>query len=596
MLTKQDLHKRARKLALKEYWQQYAKYPWLTLGSFLLPGVGSIFVFFVPPLIIARIVNTYAANGALSLDTMVENILLFGGLWLFGEVCWRAGMYVLTQLEAHGMRNLAERSFEYLQERDYDFYTDNFVGSLTKRAQAFAKSFEGFTDLFSFSITPNILPMLFAMVVLARYSPWISVLLVAALIVVIVCVRPFIKIRSKLVALRHEASSKMTGVLSDTLTNIMAVKSFATEREESARFAATARDFTDKFKAAADYHTFRIDLILSPLYVLTNMAGLAAAIFFGSKFHLPPGTLLVVFSYYATVTRSFWQVNHVYRTIESTLGEATEFAELVIDKPAIEDIPGASNLAVERGGVFFDSVTFAYAGATGDPFLEDFSLSIPANQKVGLVGPSGGGKTTITKLLMRFADVQAGQVTIDGQNISKVTQQSLRKAIAYVPQDPLLFHRSLFENIAYGTEGATLEDVVRIAKLAHADEFIAKLPLGYDTLVGERGIKLSGGQRQRIAIARAMLRQASILVLDEATSALDSESEKYIQESLWELMKDKTAIVIAHRLSTIRHLDRIIVLDNGRIAQDGSHEELITQKGGLYAKLWSHQSGGFIEE
>ncbi len=222
-------------------------------------------------------------------------------------------------------------------------------------------------------------------------------------------------------------------------------------------------------------------------------------------------------------------------------------------------------------------------------------MDIQGHERIGLVGPSGGGKTTITKLLLRFIDLQKGIITIDGQNISEVTQESLRRAIAYVPQDPLLFHRSLAENIAYSNEGATQEEVVRAAKLAHAHEFISELPRGYKTLVGERGIKLSGGQRQRVAIARALLKQSPILVLDEATSSLDSESERYIQEGLWELMKNKTALVIAHRLSTIKHLDRIVVVDQGKIVQEGTHERLVKEKG-LYAKLWSLQSGEFLRE
>jgi ATP-binding cassette subfamily B protein len=227
--------------------------------------------------------------------------------------------------------------------------------------------------------------------------------------------------------------------------------------------------------------------------------------------------------------------------------------------------------------------------------MEGFNLEIPGGQRVGLVGPSGGGKTTITKLLLRYIDLNAGAITIDGQDIAKVTQRSLREAIAYVPQDPLLFHRTLTENIAYAREDASQEDVTAASELAHAHEFIKDLPAGYDTLVGERGIKLSGGQRQRVAIARAILKNAPILVLDEATSSLDSESEKYIQEGLKALMEDKTAIVIAHRLSTIKHLDRIVVLDKGRIVEDGSHDELVAA-GGLYARLWSHQSGEFLGE
>jgi len=230
-----------------------------------------------------------------------------------------------------------------------------------------------------------------------------------------------------------------------------------------------------------------------------------------------------------------------------------------------------------------------------DSLFSDFSLSINKNTKIGLVGVSGSGKSTLMKLLLRFYDVDSGRILISGHDIKRVTQQSLHENIAYVPQEPLLFHRTVLENIAYSKPQATLEQVRTAAKQANALEFIEKLPKGFETLVGERGVKLSGGQRQRIAIARAILKDAPILILDEATSALDSESEKLIQDALEKLMKGRTSIVIAHRLSTIATLDRVVVLDNGKIIEDGSHQVLLKEKG-TYAKLWAHQSGGFIEE
>ncbi len=596
-MNKEGVTKQAVRRVLRDYWGQYKKYPGLTLGSFLLPGLGSIFVFFIPPLIISRIVNILARDGVIPFDQAGALVLLFGGLWLFGEVCWRVGMYFLTRLEYHGMYNLARKSFAYLIERDYDFFTSKFVGSLTKKAQSYTKNFEGFTDTFSFNITPNILPMIFALIILARYSLWISLLLLAALAVVVALTIPLIRARSKIVAERHDASSKMTGNLSDILTNIFAVKSFASETIEGKRFDVSVKDYTNKFKKAAFFHIFRIDAMLSPLYVITNMIGLFAALYFTQKFNLEPGALVVVFSYYSTVTRTFWQINNVYRNIESNIGEAAEFTALVIDPPLIEDTSKATPIVVTEGLITFSGVNFGYIhnDDSTKPFLKNFSVTIAPGEKVGLVGPSGGGKTTITKLLLRFLDVQSGSILIDGQDIKHVTQASLRGAISYVPQEPLLFHRSLAENIAYGKEDTLDSEIVHVAKLAHADEFISELPHQYETLVGERGVKLSGGQRQRIAIARALLKESPILILDEATSALDSESEKYIQEGFEELMKGKTTLVVAHRLSTIKHLDRIIVLDKGNIVQDGTHAELIKQKG-LYAILWEHQSGGFIED
>jgi len=380
------------------------------------------------------------------------------------------------------------------------------------------------------------------------------------------------------------------------MTNMLAVKSFAKEGYEQSTFGAHVDDYTMKFKKAADYQNLRFDMAISPLYVATNTIGLASALYFTQLLGLQVGTMVIVFSYYSMVTRIFWDINRIYRNLESSISEAAEFAQLLIDPPTIQDAANAPRLQAAKALVRFESVGFKYGAKDDgeDLFLSGFTLDIKAGQKIGLVGPSGGGKTTITKLLLRFIDLQSGRITIDGQDVSKVTQKSLREAIAYVPQEPLLFHRSLFENIAYGDERATEAEVMQAAKLARADEFIEKLPHGYQTLVGERGIKLSGGQRQRVAVARALLKKAPILVLDEATSSLDSESEKFIQQGLRELMKGRTAVVIAHRLSTIKHLDRIVVLDQGRIVQDGTHDELIKQKG-LYAKLWSHQSGEFLE-
>jgi ATP-binding cassette subfamily B protein len=249
-----------------------------------------------------------------------------------------------------------------------------------------------------------------------------------------------------------------------------------------------------------------------------------------------------------------------------------------------------------RGDIRLVDVNFRYEEGGNKPLFHALNLVIKPGEQVGLVGHSGGGKSSLVKLLSRFMDIDSGQILIDGQDITQITQRSLRERIAYVPQDPLLFHRSLIENIRYGRPEASDEEVFAVAKLAHADDFINSLPKGYDTLVGERGVKLSGGQRQRVAIARAMLKNAPILVLDEATSALDSESEVLIQDALWKLMEGRTAIVIAHRLSTIQRMDRIIVMEDGAVIEQGSHKDLLRLEGGTYARLWAHQSGGFLED
>ncbi|MBQ9180664.1 ATP-binding cassette domain-containing protein, partial [Candidatus Saccharibacteria bacterium] len=309
-------------------------------------------------------------------------------------------------------------------------------------------------------------------------------------------------------------------------------------------------------------------------------------------FGLDIANMVFLFSLTSTLLSNAWELNHVLRSLNRAFGNAKEMVE-ILDLPYIIDDKTDRPLEIHEAGREVSHIMFQHKEKK-TPLFEDFSLNVPAGKSLGLVGVSGSGKTTLTKLLLRFDDVGKGAIFIDGQDIRDVTQKSLREAIAYVPQESSLFHRSVYENIAYGKPGATLEEVKEAARLANADEFIRDLPDGYDTMVGERGVKLSGGQRQRIAIARAILKDAPILVLDEATSALDSESEAAIQEALANLMRGRTSIVVAHRLSTVAGLDKIVVLSNGKIMEEGAHQELLARKDGEYAKLWNRQSGGFI--
>jgi ATP-binding cassette subfamily B protein len=312
-----------------------------------------------------------------------------------------------------------------------------------------------------------------------------------------------------------------------------------------------------------------------------------------------PGVLaagIFAFTYTLTLLNRFFEINTITRQVEESLLKASSMSEMLKEEIEIQDSPDAKKLVVSAGEIKLDNVTFAYENQDHQSgVFKHLSLTIQPGEKVGVVGPSGGGKSTLTRLLMRFEDVNSGAILIDGQNIAEVTQGSLRSSIAYVSQEPLLFHRTIRENIAYGDIKSSKETIISAAKKANAHDFIMSLPNGYETVVGERGIKLSGGQRQRVAIARAILKNAPLLILDEATSALDSESEVLIQAALTKLMKGRTSIVIAHRLSTIQRMDRIIVIDNGKIVQEGSHKSLLDQQG-IYSKLWAHQSGGFLED
>ena len=310
------------------------------------------------------------------------------------------------------------------------------------------------------------------------------------------------------------------------------------------------------------------------------------------KGQISTGTVVLIQTYMITIYEKLWDLSNAMMKFTKSAAEMKEVVEIFETVPDIEDPKNPEKLNMTKGHLVFNNVSFSYKN--GQEVFSNFSIDIAPGERIGLVGHSGAGKSTFTNLILRFSDVSAGGVTIDGQDIRNVTQDDLRSVISYVPQESILFHRTIRENIAYGKDNATDEDVIEVAKKAYAHDFIEKLPYKYETYVGERGVKLSGGERQRVAIARAMIKDAPILILDEATSSLDSVSETYIQKAFDELMKNKTTIVIAHRLSTISKMDRIIVLEDGKITEQGTHADLIA-RGGDYADLWNHQVGGFIE-
>ena len=583
----------AIRLVIRRYVRQVRARPWLATAGLLLPGIGNIFVHYVPPLAIAHLLGTLAHDSHASVGELATPVVLLAVAWLGGEAIWRLAGVSLARMEYHAIGALHVEAMDELFAKDVGFFHNNFAGSLTKRALGYARRFEDAFDVFAFSVCGNLLPLAFAIVVLARYSGWLIVVLLSMLTITFFCLRPLIRRRHRLVQIREQASNTLAGHVADTITNAETVRAFAREPEEATIHARNVRDFTTKMRRSWDYQNTRVDIVTSPLYVLTNIVGLIVALAIGRGTGVAIEAVFITFSYFTQSTRVMWEFSRIYRNLESSLTDAAQFTELLLEPPAIVDADPVEPFAARDASVRFRSVRFAYPSR---PALFDrFDLTIGAGEKVGLVGRSGGGKTTLTRLLLRFVDVDAGAIEIGGVDIARVAQSSLRGLIATVPQEPGMFHRTIAENIRFGRPGASDADVRRAAELAHAAEFIAALPAGYDTLVGERGVKLSGGQRQRVAIARAILKDAPILVLDEATSALDSESEKHIQQALWTLMRDRTAIVIAHRLSTVRRMDRLVVLEAGTIVEQGLHDQLVAG-GAHYASLWEHQSGGFLQE
>lgn len=555
---------------------------------------------------LATIVESYAApfvlalfidrlqNGSVTLENTWFLIAIYAVTLLSSTVIlWRITLWATWSFEVMSQRNLSSDVLAKLANQSLQFHANRFGGSLISQTTKLVGSLERFWDTVIWNFLPIVVGIITATAVLSFiYWPAAIFLFVMS---VLFTVSVFFGSRFMLERNKEDvaAYTAMTGYIADIVTNIQTVKTFGSEEDERKATLKRANTWLEK-----SLHSMRgflgISTLWSTLIVIAYVGVLVFAVIASETRTTSIATIFLIITYSATVIRHLWSINGVMRNYNRIMGDAHDMVKILAEEPAIQDTSNKV-LNVTRGDVKFEDMSFAHDDGDGERVFKDFSLTIPAGQRVGIVGHSGSGKTTLTRLLLRFSDVDAGSITIDDQNIVHVTQRSLRESIAYVAQEPLLFHRSLADNIAYGQPNASREQIRRAAKKAHALEFIDKLPDGLDTTVGERGVKLSGGQRQRIAIARAILKDASILVLDEATSALDSESEKLIQASLDTLMKNRTSIVIAHRLSTIAKLDRIIVLEHGKIIEDGSHKDLL-KKDGTYASLWNHQSGGFIEE
>jgi ATP-binding cassette subfamily B protein len=580
------------RLVLRRYASQIRRRPAMAIPALLLPALGDVLTFYAPPLVVAKLLGAFARDTRLGASDVAPYVLAFAGLWLAGQITWRIAIAVMIRAEVRGMEALYIEAMDELLAKDLSFFHRNFAGSLTKRALGYARRFEDVFDVLSFQVAGSVLPLGFVSVVLWAYSPWLVVVLVFMLAATLGMIVPLIQRRRRLVDVREAASNTLAGHVADSIANAEAVRAFAREPDEARIHAHNVRDYGAKTQRSWDYQNLRVDMVTAPMFVLTNTLGLVVALVATGGTTASLETVFITFSYYATATRVVWEFNRIYRELEGALTDAAQFTDLLLDPPAVVDRAPVEVFAPADFSVELRNVGFRYGA--GQPLLFDgFCLRIDAGMKVGLVGRSGGGKTTLTRLLLRFADVERGEILVDNQPIDRIAQAALRESIAYVPQDPSMFHRSVADNIRVGRPGATDADVRWAAELAHAAEFIEALPAAYDTLVGERGVKLSGGQRQRIAIARAILKDAPILVLDEATSSLDSESEALIQEALWTLLAGRTAIVIAHRLSTVRRMDRLVVLERGTIVEQGSHDALVAADG-IYASLWAHQSGGFL--
>jgi ATP-binding cassette subfamily B protein len=508
---------------------------------------------------------------------------------------WRLIIWLVWHLELLVVRDVSQESFTHLMNMGANFHANRFSGSLVSQANKLTNAYVRFADAVMFNLYPLIIALIATIAILAPRVPFYAFVLLILSIVFTLGTIVFSKEVRRTNAVESEAQSTQTGYLADSLTNIMAIKSFsATQLEEMNYWKAATH--TRKTGIDSMHAAIKRDFYASIITSSITVASILIAVLGIGLFHTDIATTFLIVSYTNAVGQRLWDFQSVLRNFNRAFGDSADMVKILHITPEVQDVAHAEPSHIRKGLIEFKDVVFTHDGNSKDATLfRGLTFAIKAGEKVGLVGHSGSGKTTLTRLLLRFSDLDSGEINIDGQNIAHLGQDELRAAISYVPQEPLLFHRTIQENIAYGRKDASDADIREATRKAQALGFIEALPHGFETLVGERGVKLSGGQRQRIAIARAILKAAPILVLDEATSALDSESERLIQSALTELMKNRTAIVIAHRLSTVQKLDRIIVLDNGRIVEQGTHKELLTQKG-EYSRLWAHQSGGFIEE
>lgn len=504
---------------------------------------------------------------------------------------WTLSDYCITNYVAKFRMNVAERFMKRLYDYPYSFFQNQLAGSLTSKMN---DAFQYLPHLIFTIINPFIfflLLILIALGLLFSVSP-IFAISMAVWIVLFLAVT-FVSLRKSISLNKSysEEKSKIIGLFADYLGNMVSVKLFANRTFEQNRLFNLQKPFVEIAEKGGYYHTklYAFLGVLTSLYAL----GFVIVLILGyQKGIVSPGDFAFVIMINFNIINTLFQLSHTLRDFVVDWGAVDQAIALLEGHDIVHlDNPGAPSLQCKHGQIIFDQVKFHYKGT--EPLFQNKSVDITAGQKVGLVGYSGGGKSTFANLILRLYDVTDGAIRIDGQDIRDVTQDSLRASIAMIPQDPSLFHRSLMDNIRYGHIDATDAEVIEASKKAHAHEFISQLPQAYEALVGERGVKLSGGQRQRIAIARAILKNAPILILDEATSQLDSVTESLIQGSLWELMQDKTTIIIAHRLSTLLHMDRILVFDKGKIVEDGTHSELLA-KCGLYKHLWDAQVGGFL--
>ncbi|WFP60587.1 MULTISPECIES: ABC transporter ATP-binding protein [unclassified Mesorhizobium] len=586
-----DLRASAFRSVLGFTFDHWRRQPWrlsLIMGAFLLATLADV----LTPLYSGRLVDAVASSAGadeVAWHAAMSAFSILVALALAGVVLRNAAFMWIVELTLKMMSDIAADAFHRVQRFSTDWHANSFAGSTVRKITRGMWALDLLNDTILIALLPSVVMLVGSTLLLGWFWPMMG-LVVAVGSVLFIAVTALLSLGYVAPAARLANSwdTRLGGALADAVSCNAVVKGFGAETREEARLARVVAKW--RLRTGRTWMRGTVNgTTQGAMLLLMRAAVIGLALVLWTWGEATAGDIAFVLTSFFVLQGYLRDIGTHIRNLQRSINDMEELVDFQSEPLGIEDRPGARPIRITEGRITFDKVTFHY-GNHRLPLYRDFSVDVAAGERIGLVGHSGSGKTTFVKLIQRLYDVNAGRILIDGQDISKVAQASLRGQIAIVQQEPILFHRSLAENIAYARPGATQAEIEHAAKLASAHDFIANLPKGYGTLVGERGVKLSGGERQRVAIARAFLADARILILDEATSSLDSESEVLIQKAMERLMVGRTTLVIAHRLSTVRALDRLLVFDRGRIVEEGSHDELIRLNGGIYRRLFERQA------
>lgn len=586
-----DLRASAFRSVLGFTFSHWRRQPWrlsLVMGGFLL----STFAEVLAPLYSGRLVDAVASGGAAdeaAWSAAMAAFFALVALALSGLVVRNLAFMGLVELTLKMMSDIAADAFHRVQRFSTDWHANSFAGSTVRKVTRGMWALDLLNDTILIALLPSVAMLVGSTLLLGWFWPLMGlVIAVGSVVFIMVTATLSLAYVAPAARLANSWDTRLGGSLADAVSCNAVVKGFGAETREETRLAKVVAKWRARTSRTWVRGTINGGVQGVMLLVLrTAVIGLSLMLWAWGQ--ASAGDVAFVLTSFFVLQGYLRDIGTHIRNLQRSINDMEEMVDFQSQPLGIVDRPGAQPIRIKQGAISFDNVTFHY-GSHRLPLYRDFSVDIAAGERVGLVGHSGSGKTTFVKLIQRLYDVSGGRIVIDGQDISQVRQASLRAQIAIVQQEPILFHRSLAENIAYARPNATQAEIEHAAKLASAHDFITSLPKGYGTLVGERGVKLSGGERQRVAIARAFLADARILILDEATSSLDSESEVLIQQAMERLMVGRTTLVIAHRLSTVRALDRLLVFDRGKIVEEGSHDELIRLKGGIYRRLFERQA------